>query len=506
MSAPDVRDLDTAPPAAPEPPADAPAGAAPRGRQSAADVLVRLAHARYRFAVSPDGMPFAVSLEARRHLALPLRGGRFGLRQALAADYYAAEGKIAGQQALADVLLVLEGEAQAAPPEPVHIRVAEAAGSLWVDMGDAAGRVVEIAPGGWRVVEHAPVLFRRTELVAAMPEPVPGGDAAHLFAFLNVSPADRPLLLAVLVAAFLPEITHPIPTLTGEQGTGKSTAARMLVDLLDPSPVPLRKPPRDADSYITALAGSWVCVLDNLSSVSDWLSDSLCRAVTGDGDVRRTLYTDGGLSVFEFRRQVILTGIDFPGLHGDLAERLLTVQLERIAEADRIDDATLWRAWALALPSILGGLLDLAARVLEILPGVRLERMPRMADFARVLAAVDRLTGSHGFQRYSAQAAEIAADTLAASPFTERLASLSLEFTGTAAELLERVAPADPEWRAPREWPRNARAVTSILKRDAPALRKNGWTAEAAGEDRTHTRLWRLVSPGRDARGDGRLI
>jgi hypothetical protein len=47
--------------------------------------------------------------------------------------------------------------------------------------------------------------------------------------------------------------------------------------------------------------------LDNLSTVPDWLSDSICRAVTGDGDVRRKLYTDGEHAVFSFRRAVAIT-------------------------------------------------------------------------------------------------------------------------------------------------------------------------------------------------------
>ena len=84
----------------------------------------------------------------------------------------------------------------------------------------------------------------------------------------------------------------------------------MLVDLIDPSPVPLRQAPRDADSWVTAASGSWVVALDNLSAIPPWLSDSLCRAATGDGNVKRALYTDADLAVLKFRRCVIVNGID----------------------------------------------------------------------------------------------------------------------------------------------------------------------------------------------------
>jgi hypothetical protein len=51
-------------------------------------------------------------------------------------------------------------------------------------------------------------------------------------------------------------------------------------------------------------------VLDNISGIPDWLSDALCRAVTGDGMVRRRLYENDDLTVLAFRRVVALTSID----------------------------------------------------------------------------------------------------------------------------------------------------------------------------------------------------
>ena len=115
----------------------------------------------------------------------------------------------------------------------------------------------------------------------------------------------------------------------------------------------------------------------------------MCRAVTGDGDVRRRLYSDADLAVFAFRRVVLLNGIDLGAMRDDLAERLMTVEVHPITR--RRYDADLMAAWEAAHPRILGALLDLAAQVLTVLPDVRLADPPRMADFARVLAAVDHV-------------------------------------------------------------------------------------------------------------------
>ena len=137
------------------------------------------------------------------------------------------------------------------------------------------------------------------------------------------------------------EQPHVVLAIFGEQGTGKTTAVKVLVRILDPGPVPVRKPPRDADSWVTAAAGSWVVGLDNLSDIPPWLSDSLCRASTGDGDVRRKLYTDGDYAVFAFRRCIIFDAIDVGALEPDLADRALPVTLALIPDEDRRDEETL---------------------------------------------------------------------------------------------------------------------------------------------------------------------
>ena len=177
------------------------------------------------------------------------------------------------------------------------------------------------------------------------------------------------------------------------RGTGKSTAARLLAALIDPSPAQLRAAPRDIEAWVLGASGSCVVVLDNLSSVSDWLSDAICRACTGEGLVRRTLYTDDGLTVTSFRRNVMLTSIDAGSLRGDLGDRLVTIELDLIDPADRKRDQVIAAAFTAAHARLLGALFELTSQVLAVLPRVSLTDPPRMADFAHVLAALDAVTG-----------------------------------------------------------------------------------------------------------------
>ena len=298
------------------------------------------------------------------------------------------------------------------------------------------------------------------------------------------------------MAALFSDQPHVVLAIFGEQGTGKTTALKVLVRLLDPSPVPVRKPPRDADSWVTAAAGSWVVGLDNLSDVPPWLSDSLCRASTGDGDVRRKLYSDSDYAVFSFRRCIMFDAIDVGALAPDLADRTVAITLELIPDADRLDEETFWSEWAAAHPRLLGAVLSLAARVMASLPSIRLERKPRMADFARILAAVDAELGTAAFDRYAQQAANLAAEGLSGDPFAVRIMKVTdSTFEGTSAALLEMARPDDPEWKAPKDWPASARAVTGRMRRLAPAFRKTGWQVTELEPGHANAIRWRISPP-----------
>src|SRR5690606_33836669 len=130
---------------------------------------------------------------------------------------------------------------------PVHLRVAEHEGAVYVDLGDEAGRVAEVRADGWDVRDAAPVMFRRTRAMRPLPEPVrgrhPGEGLALLGRHVRAGAHGLILLMAFLVQALRPRGPYPVLVLQGEQGTGKSHASRALRSLVDPSEVPVRAAP-----------------------------------------------------------------------------------------------------------------------------------------------------------------------------------------------------------------------------------------------------------------------
>src|SRR5262249_33324008 len=144
---------------------------------------------------------------------------------------------------------VLVGEAMEAKAEDVHLRLAEYRDGVVIDLGDAAGGAVIVRPGDWKIGNRSPILFRRTALTGTLPPPGRGGALAELRELLNVTDESWPMIVVFLAAALLPNMPHPILLLGGLQGTGKTSAARTLVSLFDPSPAPLRSEPRNTEQW-----------------------------------------------------------------------------------------------------------------------------------------------------------------------------------------------------------------------------------------------------------------
>jgi hypothetical protein len=111
-------------------------------------------------------------------------------------------------------------------------------------------------------------------------------------------------LIGWLTAALRPTGPHPILVITGEQGSAKSTLARICRLLVDPHSAPLRAEPKDNRDLMVAALHGWVQAYDNLSCMPDWLSNGLCRLVTGGGISTRGLFTNHEEVVWSAHRPI----------------------------------------------------------------------------------------------------------------------------------------------------------------------------------------------------------
>jgi hypothetical protein len=230
-----------------------------------------------------------------------------------------------------------------------------------------------------------------------------------------------------------------------------------------------------------------------------WLSDTLCRLASGGGFAVRQLYTDQDEVLFEAARPVILNGIEDVVTRPDLADRALFLTLRPILETQRRPEKELWREFELARPRLLGALLDAGSHGLRALPRVRLDRLPRMADFALWAAASETALWPAGTFAcaYAANRRVAIEDAIEADPVAACVRELMVErssWTGSAADLLRAGAnrSRDDVTVGRPGWPKNPRALAGRLRRAQTFLRALGIDIAFSREGRAGSRIIRM--------------
>jgi DNA polymerase-1 len=470
-----------------------------RSPESQATKLVRLATGlRMELFHDPQRVAYATLAIDGHHETHALRSKP--LRQFLARAYYLEYETTPGSQALQDAINVLEGRAVFEGPEhAVNVRRAERDGRLVIDLGGPTWDVVVVDGQGWRVTRDNTVRFRRPRGLLPLPEPVPGGSIGELRPFLNVRrDEDFLLIVAWTVQALRGTGPYPLLALVGEQGSGKSTVARVLRALVDPNVAPIRSEPREPRDLIIAANNSAVQAFDNISRVCAWLSDALCRLATGGAFGTRELYSDDEERLFDAVRPIVLNGIEQYVTRSDLLDRSVLVQLEQVP--CRLPEVAFWTAFAEAAPRILGALLDGVSRSLLDASHLRIDPLPRMADFALNASAAMPAFGWAAAQfldAYAVQRRELSELPLEASPIWLPLQALLSAragseplWEGTAGELLEALAAeAGEKANRRRDWPSNGRVLSNQLRRLVPNLRAVGYDVTFARRPHTGERI-----------------
>lgn len=353
--------------------------------------------------------------------------------------------------------------------------------SLYLSLCDKQHRTVMITPEGWQLDGRVPVRFRRTKGMLPLPQPIRGGAIEELRPFVNILDGHWPLLIGWLVQAFRFHGPFPILCLHGEQGSAKSTTARVLRSLIDPSVAPLRSIPRDERDLFIGAKNTWVMALDNLSHLEPWFSDALCRLATGGGYTARALYTDTEEIIFNVQRPVLLTGIEDLASRPDLMDRSVVLHLPAIEEDKRVPEEIFWQRFEVAKPRILGALLDAASGALKHLSSICLERSPRMADFARWATAAMKAVGwpervfVEAYQANRTEGCNLALEESIIYPYLRQFIQQSAgTWVGPCRRLLEELTQLVGDQGKLKRWPSTPRALSGMLRRLAPSLRACG--------------------------------
>lgn len=408
------------------------------------------------------------------------------LEDALIREYMDTTNEVPSIQPIRDAIRAKSAWAKLTPGR-VWLRVGEHQGNVFYDLANDQGEVVEVSLGGWQLTTVPPINFVTAAGAMPLPHPAQKGDLRVLFdIFSNLSRKQAILVIAWLFGAMRPTGPYPLLALHGSKGSGKSMLTKTLRAILDPAASPmvaLHKSPRDFWAH--AKVNRLICY-DNISALSQEMSDALCQVCTDGSFAMRELYTTSTNHIVRATRPVILNGIT-TGLasKSDLADRAILINLPSIAS--RISNKKLERQLARALPGILGGLYYAVAGALSRIGSVEVDGDLRMVDFAEwVLAGEKDLPWGAGefmaaYQENIEELKVAAVDEDAVATAVEELLEGRDVWSGTPTECLEALsqqASVTAGVKISESWPKAPNKLSERLRRAQADLEAAGITME----------------------------
>ena len=194
----------------------------------------------------------------------------------------------------------------------------------------------EITKEGWKTVKNQIIFRRFNPSPQVSPERNYSSDIFEQFMnLLNVKNEDRLLLKCYIISLFIPDLPKAVLMVHGEQGTAKSMLQELIIMLVDPTLTKVLTPPKKTEELIQQVSKYAITYYDNLSRIPEWISNLLCRAVTGSGFTKRKLYTNNEDVIYSLMRAIGFNGINLVATKADLLSRGLIIQTETIPKGNQ---------------------------------------------------------------------------------------------------------------------------------------------------------------------------
>jgi hypothetical protein len=404
--------------------------------------------------------------------------------------YYDEYKSVLSNYSMAKVRQILRAEALSkGVSKEVNVRIAHCDGKIYLDLGDESWKVIEIDEVGWRVVTKSPVPFIRTGNMVPLPMPdekATGDDLNSLKSVINCSDDHYwTMIVGWIINCFLSDGPYFVLSVHGAPGSAKSTLVRLLHSLIDPSRAHLKAFHRNTRELMISARQSRIQSFDNLSGLTNEESDALCRLSTGGSYSVKENYSDGDEYVINACRPIIISGVNSSVIRGDLADRVLNVELERLPQdIGYISDDKIKDEFDNLHPKLLGSICSIISVALKNYPNLKITNLPRMAKPSKWITAAESGLGwkhRHFIKEHSKNQKMIAGESCEQNSLIRAIISLlesidSGKFIGTSSYLFNCLNQNQNE--QPADWPKTANSMSRMIKNLIPVLEKIGIKVE----------------------------
>ena len=371
----------------------------------------------------------------------------------LKTSFYSNCGELFPEEKYKSVIDLIKAQARFAsvPREQIYKRIAFVCDEIWYDLCNQNWEIVRINKDSVRIVkpgENTPI-FHRSANQSEQATPCFSFHGNPLDDFCKLVRMDSLLFKIHLITLFIENVPTPLMVILGQQGSIKSTLSGLIKRIIDPAGEKtddnLSHFPKSIDDLNIHLFHNQLCSFDNVSYISNDVSDVLCKAITGAGYPKRKYYTDNEEIILKFQRKIILNGITANIDYGDLAERSIQYLTQRIPEDQRLTSDEVELQFKSMLMDLLGQIFITLQGAMRIHDEVKSEitHRTRMADFEIWGEAISRDLGYdkgvflEEYRKAIKDSNELLAENIPIIQFLEEKLAGIQEYTNTVATFLK---------------------------------------------------------------------
>ena len=113
---------------------------------------------------------------------------------------------------------------------------------------------------------------------------------------------------------------------------------------------------------VQQLHHNYLVSYDNIRYLPPSFSDEVCKAVTGVGNSKRKLYSDDEDVIINYKRCIIINGINNNLTEPDALDRSVLIELERIKSKSRKEESRVELEFEELEPKLLGYAFDILVK------------------------------------------------------------------------------------------------------------------------------------------------
>lgn len=416
----------------------------------------------------------------------------------LKAAYYDQSRELLSDDAYERVLRLIRAKAlqnKRIKKMPIYKRTALCNDEIYYDLGRQDWKMVKITREQVRIVDYDKDLpmFKRSKNQTGQPDPHLNFDGNPLDEFCKLLRIDSLVFKAHLASFFIENVPIPQMVILGQQGSIKSTQTGLIKMVVDPAGEKiddnLSHLPRNNDDLSIILSNSYLVAFDNVSYISHEVSDLFCKAITGASYQKRRLYTDEDVISIYYRRKIVINGISLSLDRGDLVERSIEYNTQKVPEDERKTIRDVERSFQILLPDLLGQIFVILQKSLRLYPDVhnKTKCLPRMADFALWCESISQALGNEEgkflsqYRRELDKNNEILNENNPLLPYLEQILSENSEVLlpmSSFFQTFKKYAESNQYDTGDTNFPKHANKIRGFITRSKPLLDEAAITIE----------------------------